>query len=94
MGRLAIHKNYHRKGFGTDLLRKAIKLGLSISQRIGCRLVIVDAKTELSVLNFYKKMSFKYLKKKEASKIERALEKNMKPSSSTIKMYFDLHQIK
>ena len=94
IGRLAVDKNHQRKGYGKDLLKKAINLSLSISSKVGCRLVIVDARSNLNVLNFYKNMKFRYLKKLSAEKIERALQKNLHPTESTVKMYFDLHQIK
>jgi len=94
IGRLAVDKKCQGKGYGKDLLKKAIKLSLLISNKVGCRLVIVDARSDLYALNFYKKMKFKYLKKLAAEKIEGALQKNFKPSKSTVKMYFDLHQIK
>ena len=94
IGRLAVDKNHRRKGYGKDLLKKAINLSLSISSKVGCRLVTIDAKSNLNVLNFYKNMKFRYLKNLSAEKIERALKKNLQPTESTVKMYFDLHQIK
>ncbi|TFF93022.1 MAG: N-acetyltransferase [Promethearchaeota archaeon] len=39
IGRLAIDKEYQRKGFGTELLKLALNISISLSNKIGCRLV-------------------------------------------------------
>ncbi|MHA2337683.1 MAG: GNAT family N-acetyltransferase [Candidatus Hodarchaeales archaeon] len=94
IGQLAISSNYRRRGFGGDLVKKAMKISLRVGERVGCRMVIVDARTNLEILKFYKDLKFKYLKKDQGQKIERALYSKHEPSVSTIKMYFDLKLIR
>ncbi|MBD3211310.1 MAG: GNAT family N-acetyltransferase [Candidatus Lokiarchaeota archaeon] len=94
LGRLAIDEKFQRRNFGSKLLKKCISLASSISKRIGCRLVIVDALTKLRVLKFYKKLGFEYLDNRNGDKIEKALKRNQEPSRRTIKMIFDLNKIK
>jgi len=94
IGRLAIDQNYQNQGYGTDLVKKAINISLKVAQRVGCRMVIVDARTNLKILRFYKKLRFKYLIKNNGEKIERALLRSHAPSESTVTMYFDLNYIR
>lgn len=94
LGRLAIDENYLRKSFGSDLIKKAVLISLKVGKQVGCRMVIVDAKTEIRALNFYKNLDFKYLKKDKGNKVERALQRKQNPTEKTIKMYFDLNSIR
>lgn len=57
LGRLAVHKNAQRKGFGEQLLADAVARVLEVAQDIGCVGLVVDAKDAAAVA-FYKKYSF------------------------------------
>ncbi|MFA6328217.1 MAG: GNAT family N-acetyltransferase [Candidatus Micrarchaeia archaeon] len=56
IGRLAVSCPFQKKGFGTKLVSFAIGTACGISERIGCRLISVDAKD--SARAFYGKRGF------------------------------------
>lgn len=93
IGQLAIDIDFQNRKFGTFLLTKAIKIGLNISKKVGCRIMVVDASTNLRVINFYKLVNFKFVKKSLGEKIEQELQKTSKSKYNTVKMYFDLNDI-
>ncbi len=94
LGQLAIDMNYQEKGYGSDIIKKVMTICLKVGEKVGCRMVIVDAITDLRTLRFYKRLRFKYLIKDAGEKIERALLRKHKPTKSTVKMYFDLNYIR
>jgi len=94
IGKLAIDMNYQNQGYGSDIVKKAITICLRVGEKVGCRMVIVDARTDLRTLHFYRRLRFKYLIKNVGEKIERALLRKQEPSEPTIKMYFDLNLIR
>ena len=57
IGRLAVHKDAQRRGFGEQLLVEAINRILEVSHAIGCVGVVVDAKDARAVA-FYEAYSF------------------------------------
>ena len=59
IARLAVSKNFQGKGYGKALLTQAFIKILSVSDTIGIRLVVVDAKE--SSASFYEKYGFKRL---------------------------------
>ncbi len=93
VGRLAVDRKFHRQGFGLDLIKKAVNVAKKISIDVGCRFLIVDAKTNLKSINFYLKYKFKFTKPILGEKILEELKNGAKPKKRTIKMFFDLHQI-
>lgn|SRR3989338_8204714 len=57
IGRLAVHKDFRKKGIGTFLVKAAMgKIAGSIIKEIGCRFVTIDAYDE--AIDFYKKLGF------------------------------------
>ncbi len=69
IGQLAIDKECQNKNFGTYLLTKAIEIGFKISNKVGCRLMIVDASTDLKIIGFYGKLNFKFVRKGLGEKV-------------------------
>jgi len=66
IGRLAVHKEVSRQGIGSKLLL-FIKIWFSLSNKTGCRYILVDSRKEAVV--FYKKNGFEeYLGNETASK--------------------------
>ena len=57
IGRLAVHRDAQRRGFGERLLIDAINRVLEVSQAVGCVGVVVDAKDARAVA-FYSAYSF------------------------------------
>ena len=53
LGMFAIDKKFRRKGFGSDLIKKAVNIALSISEVVGCRCVFVDSLTNYETIKFY-----------------------------------------
>lgn len=58
LGRLAVHKNYQRRGIGADLLREALTRALLASRSIGAMAVLVQAKDD-DVVPFYASFGFR-----------------------------------
>ena len=93
VGRLAVDNKFQRKGYGLDLIKKAVNVAKKISIDVGCRFLIVDAKTTLKSIAFYRKYKFKFIEPISGEKIFEELKNGEKPKKRTVKMFFDLHQI-
>lgn len=61
IGHLATRKDYEKKGVGTRLIAWAIKEAVNISDRVGCRIVMLSPENDQEVLDFYKKRGFTYV---------------------------------
>lgn len=61
IGRLAVHKNYQKSGVGKAILKDALARCLNISNQLGGRVILVDAKDDQSA-SFYTKFGFKPIK--------------------------------
>lgn len=77
IARLAVDKNFERKGIGRFLLLAAIGMAIDISNRIGCRYITVDSKPES--ISFYEKHGFKLIERYRSSEFP--------------KMYLNMHPI-
>lgn len=77
IGRLAAASTVRRNGIGTKIL-DLIKAWFTTGNKTGCRFIIVDARNEDKVLNFYKKNGFQLLNT------------NPNKSDKTVLMFFDL----
>ncbi len=94
IGQLGIHKSYEGVGWGSNLIRAIILIVQKLSERIGCRILIVDANTTIQSLSFYKKRGFDFVDEILGNKILNKLWKREKPSYQTVKMYLDLKKIR
>jgi predicted GNAT family N-acyltransferase len=56
LARLAVDRRFGGRGLGHGLLSEALKISLSVSKRVGCRYVIVDAYS--TALDWYRKYGF------------------------------------
>lgn len=56
IARLAVNKKYQHQGYGRELIKQAFLRVSSVSNTIGVRLIVVDAKE--SAISFYKKYGF------------------------------------
>ncbi|MFH0971938.1 MAG: GNAT family N-acetyltransferase [Candidatus Micrarchaeota archaeon] len=57
IARLATHKDRHKRGIGTFMVKTAIGMILKVSNNVGCRLVTVDSYPES--VEFYEKLNFR-----------------------------------
>ena len=65
IGRLCVHDKYLRKGLGRLMACFAMQKAIEINKdKAGCRFITVDAKKQLGIINFYKKLNFKVLKER------------------------------
>ena len=94
LGMFAIDKKFRRKGFGSDLIKKAVNIALSISEVVGCRCVFVDSLTNYETIKFYLNMGFDFVDKPLGKIMIKKLSSEEKIEKNTIKMYFDLFKIK
>jgi len=60
LGRLAVHKQHQRQGYGDILIFHAFKTTAEIAEKVGIRGIIVDAKDDNAAC-FYEKFGFKQL---------------------------------
>lgn len=65
IARLAVNKKYQKQGYGKQLLKQAFLKILSVSDTVGIRLIVVDAKE--SAINFYTKYGFEQLENGKSS---------------------------
>jgi GNAT superfamily N-acetyltransferase len=61
IGRLAVHKMHQGSGIGRTILREALQNCLRLSNELGGRVVIVDAKNQQAA-SFYARYGFKAIK--------------------------------
>lgn len=60
IGRLAVNKNYQRRGLGTDIINW-VKESFITNNKTGCLFIIVDAINRPKTITFYKKCGFNFL---------------------------------
>lgn len=77
IARLAVHKDYERRGIGKFMLLTTIGKAIAISKEIGCRYITVDSKPES--VGFYEKHGFRIVEKYR--------------HSDTPKMYLNMYPI-
>lgn len=65
IGRMCVDKNYIGRGIGTHMIHFVMKLLLEVNERVGCRFIVLDAKTQTNAIRFYKKFGFEVLKRRE-----------------------------
>jgi len=79
IGRLCVQDDYWRKNIGTLLVQFAVRTAWEISEKCGCRFIIIDAKNqEDGPIEFYQKLGFIEFKD------------NRDNGSETIPMYLDI----
>lgn len=61
VGRLAVSRDFARKGIGSEALLFIKQWFLAPSNKTGCRFIVVDAVNEPNVLRFYQKNGFLFL---------------------------------
>jgi len=66
IARLAVDREYQRKGIGETLLYDCVYHAKELSKQIGCRLVTVDSKPD--AVDFYLKKQFKMTAKQQKQK--------------------------
>ncbi|OQX94244.1 MAG: hypothetical protein B6I23_01900 [Rickettsiaceae bacterium 4572_127] len=57
IGRLGVEKKYQKNGIGKELMQDAIKRIISVSEEVGCSLIVPHAKNE-SLISYYEKFGF------------------------------------
>ncbi|MBF0466767.1 MAG: GNAT family N-acetyltransferase [Nitrospirae bacterium] len=72
IGRLGVHKDYQRQGYGT-LLFDYIKDSFADNNKTGCRFITVDAYNNPNIINFYEKNGFFYLSAQDKDERTRLL---------------------
>jgi predicted GNAT family N-acyltransferase len=65
IGRMCVDKNYTGRDVGTHMMHFTMKLILETNEKVGCRFIVLDAKTQTNATRFYKKFDFEILKKRE-----------------------------
>ena len=78
IGRMAIHKNFQGKGFGTIIFNFIRDYSKILQKRLGIRFLSVDSYNDKKNLNFYLKNKFEILEKKQYK--------------TTVPMFFDLDE--
>lgn len=56
LAQMGVHKDYNRNGFGHMLVTFAVLTAQQIRDKVGCRYVTLDAKTD--VVDFYRRQGF------------------------------------
>jgi len=63
IGRLCVNRKYRKRGIGKKMIVFSMKKLLEISEDVGCRFIVVDAKR--GAAHFYKRLEFDILKERE-----------------------------
>lgn len=56
---MATHKQYERRGIGSNMVLWVVKYGKTVAKNIGCRAVLADSDPD--VVGFYEKLGFVHL---------------------------------
>ena len=67
VGRLCVDKRFERRGIGKNIMYFVMEKILQMSDMVGCRFLIVDAKRDS--VHFYKKLDFEVLREREKGTI-------------------------
>jgi GNAT superfamily N-acetyltransferase len=62
IGQLGVDKNYQGRGLGTTLIDQAIVLALQMSEKVGCRIVFLEAMDDK--IEFYFRQEFMLIEKR------------------------------
>lgn len=91
VGRLAVSKEFSRKGVGSEALSFIKQWFLAADNKAGCRFVVVDAVNDPKVLQFYQRNGFVFLFTSDQQEFIYTGGKKGDPVAlSTRLMYFDL----
>jgi GNAT superfamily N-acetyltransferase len=92
IGRLGVHRDFRKRGIGSELIRFIRTIALSEDSWSGCRYLTVDAYNNEITRNYYETNGFLYLfstEKQEKEYIGMSENRELK----TRLMYFDLIQL-
>lgn len=67
IGRLCVDDGFSGKGIGTIITQASMAIAVWISEVVGCRFLVLDAKKE--AVNFYKKLGFSVLREEDKETI-------------------------
>ena len=59
---LATHKDYVRKGVATHLIDLALEIAIDVSEKLGCRYIMLNPENDENVRKFYRNYGFTYVK--------------------------------
>ena len=61
IGQLATHKEHEKKGIGRELIHWAIREATRSSQRMGCRIVMLNPADDEKIRTYYRNRGFTYV---------------------------------
>ena len=92
IGRLAVNEEFAHQGIGSALM-VFIKTWLGQGNKAGCRFLIVDARNDRGVLEYYKKNRFEFLfSSEEEESVCTRKDKAIVPQATRL-MYYDLMDV-
>jgi predicted GNAT family N-acyltransferase len=89
LAQLAVDNSLRGRGLGTLVVYDAVNLAVELSQRVGCRYVVLDAQPEL--VEWYQALGFKINKVMQKQRIAAATDRN--PDEIPVSMRFDLREV-
>lgn len=92
IGRLAVNEEFAHQGIGSALM-VFIKTWLGQGNKAGCRFLIVDARNDKGVLEYYKRNRFEFLfSSEEEESVCTRKDKTVVPQSTRL-MFYDLMDV-
>lgn len=89
LAQLGVDHTVRGRGLGTLLVFDAVSLAIELSQRVGCRYVVLDAQPEL--VEWYQALGFEINKVMQRQRLDAADGKN--PDEIPVSMRFDLREV-
>ncbi len=87
--RMGVQDGYQNKGIGTEMLLRTMVIAKLLSRSIGCRFIIVDAKTNPGTVRFYMKFGFRP-QKSMYKVITEILQDKYNGDRESVPMYLDI----
>lgn len=87
--RIGVQDGYQNQGIGTEMLLRTMVIAKLLSRTIGCRFIIVDAKTNPWTVRFYMKFGFRP-QKSMYKLIFEVLQGKYNSDRESVPMYLDI----
>ena len=84
IGRLAIDKDFQKKGIGSEILA-FIKYWFVANNKTGCKFLLADAYNKPEIIEFYKKNGFEFLTQRDETRETRQMAYNLRPFAARMK---------
>jgi GNAT superfamily N-acetyltransferase len=92
LAQLGVHTAYHGQGVGSRAIGFVVLLAREVSERIGCRYVVLDSQPDL--VEWYARQGFVHNRRWQEERVREAVKHRRDPARIPVSMRFDLRPAK